>query len=326
MTRSKVLGASVIALCAILLRGVPLPAADKSPQPILNHATAFAAGRVTVNEAPEPWNLHLVNPPHVVPMPHMGRVVDPVEQRPGAGPANSEFNQIYNVLGVGQGFPNYHVSSAPPDTTLAVGTTEVVQWVDLSYADFDKSTGAIIPLNGADTTPGSAVWQALLPGSQCANNNSGDIIVKFDRDAQRWILAQNVFTEPYEVCVAVSQTATFSDNLWYAYQFPVVNSGFPDYPKWGVWSSHGDSDGYYQNWNNFGPGLSGFWWATAAPSRSASSSTRPKTACCLRTGIRRHLLRAVRMSSSSAALAMSTISTCRCTPCTSTTGPPAMPP
>jgi len=188
----------------------------------------------------------------------MGRVVDPVEQRPGAGPANSEFNQIYNVLGVGQGFPNYHVSSAPPDTTLAVGTTEVVQWVDLSYADFDKSTGAIIPLNGADTTPGSAVWQALLPGSQCANNNSGDIIVKFDRDAQRWIMAQNVFSEPFVVCVAVSQTSTFSDNLWYAWQYNVVKSGFPDYPKWGVWSSHGDSDGYYQNWNNFGPGLSGF--------------------------------------------------------------------
>ena len=37
-----------------------------------------------------------------------------------------------------------------------------------------------------------------------------------------------------------------------------VKSGFPDYPKWGVWSSHGASDGYFQNWNNFGPGGSGF--------------------------------------------------------------------
>jgi len=67
-----------------------------------------------------------------------------------------------------------------------------------------------------------------------------------------------VFSSPYAVCVAVSQTATFSDNLWYAYQFPVVNNGFPDYPKWGVWSNGGVGDGYYQAWNNFGPGGSGY--------------------------------------------------------------------
>jgi hypothetical protein len=42
------------------------------------------------------------------------------------------------------------------------------------------------------------------------------------------------------------------------YQFPAVNNGFPDYPKWGVWSTGGPSDGYFQSWNNFGPGGSGF--------------------------------------------------------------------
>jgi hypothetical protein len=88
--------------------------------------------------------------------------------------------------------------------------------------------------------------------------------VKFDRAAHRWILAQNDFDfnnnldPPYYVCIAISQTATFSDNLWYAYEFPVVGNGFPDYPKWGVWSTGGPSDGYFQNWNNFGPGASNF--------------------------------------------------------------------
>jgi hypothetical protein len=171
---------------------------------------------------------------------------------------SGEFGLNYHVLGVGVGFPNYSVPDAPPDTTLAVGLTEVVQWVNVSYADFNKSTGAVIPINGQDSTIGNAVWADLLPGTLCANNNDGDIIVKFDRDAQRWILAQNVFSSPYAVCVAISQTSTFSDNTWYAYEFPVVASGFPDYPKWGVWSSHGASDGYFQNWNNFGPGGSGF--------------------------------------------------------------------
>jgi hypothetical protein len=66
-------------------------------------------------------------------------------------------------------------------------------------------------------------------------------------------MTQNVFASPYYVCVAISQTATFSDNLWFAYQFPVFNHDLPDYPKWGVWSTGGASDGYYQAWENFGP-------------------------------------------------------------------------
>ena len=258
MTRSKMWGVSIVALGALLLCSLPLVAADKSPQPIIKHATAFGAGRVTFQQTPEQWGFHLVNPPHLVPKPHMGRVLDPVEQRPGPGPETGEFNAIYNVLGVGTGFPNYGVGVAPPDTTLAVGATEVVQWVNLSYADFNKSNGAIIPLNGQDSTPGNTIWQTLMPGTICADNNDGDIIVRYDRSAQRWLMAQNVFSGTYAVCVAISQTSTFSDNLWYAYQFPVVNSGFPDYPKWGVWPVTGASNGYFQTWNNFGPGGSGF--------------------------------------------------------------------
>jgi hypothetical protein len=252
------LGVSVFALGALLLCSLPLLAADKSPQPLLNHATAYAAGHITVGEAPPPYGLHLSNPVHRIFKAPVKPVLDPVEQRTGVGPTTSEFNLVYDVLGVGVGFPNYSVPDAPPDTTLAVGATEVVQWVNVSYADFNKSTGAIIPINGEDSTIGNAVWHSLLPGTLCANNNDGDIIVKYDRAAQRWILAQNVFSSPYAVCIAISQTSTFSDNMWYAYQFPVVASGFPDYPKWGVWASGGASDGYFQNWNNFGPGGSGF--------------------------------------------------------------------
>jgi len=259
MRRSKVLGASILALGALVLCSLPMLAADASPQPILQHATAFAAGRVTSGEAPPPYGFHLANPVGRIPKPFVSPVVDSVVQS-GAAPSG-EFNLVYHVLGVGVGFPDPTVpNDAPSDTTLAVGTTEVVQWVNIYYADFNKSTGAIIPLNGQEDTPGNTVWRNLLPGSLCANHDDGDIIVKFDRDAQRWILAQNVlfFPPPYAVCVAISQTATFSDNLWYAYQFPVVNNGWPDYPKWGVWSSHGASDGYFQTWNNYGPGRYGF--------------------------------------------------------------------
>lgn len=39
-----------------------------------------------------------------------------------------------NLLGVGNGFPGYTVPDAPPDVNLAVGDTQVLQWVNVSYA------------------------------------------------------------------------------------------------------------------------------------------------------------------------------------------------
>jgi hypothetical protein len=248
----------MLSMGALLLFSMPMVAADSQPQAVLQHATQFAAGHVTQSFPTPTFGLHQANPVHHIPKPYIHPTNDPVVQHDAVTPSG-EFGPVYNVLGVGNGFPGYSVPDAPPDTTMAVGGTEFVQWVNVSYADFDKATGAIIPLNGADSTEGNTVWANLLPNSSCAANNDGDIIVKYDRAAQRWILTQNVFNgPPYYVCLAISQTATFSDNLWYAYQFPVVNNGFPDYPKWGVWSSGGASDGYYQNWNNFGPGGSGF--------------------------------------------------------------------
>ena len=256
MTRSKILGVSIFALGALLLFNLPMFAADSTPHPILQHATAFAAGHVTFGEAPPPYGPHLANPVHRIPKPYIAPRLDSAAQV--GPPFSAEFSLNYHVQGVGVGFPNYSVPDAPPDTTGAVGDTEVVEGVNVSYADFNKSTGAIITINGQDSTLFYTPWHALIPSTLCGQHNPGDIIVKFDRVAHRWILAQNVFTSPYAACLAISQTATFSDNLWYVYQFPVVNSGFPDYPKYGVWSSGGASDGYYENWNNFGPGGSGF--------------------------------------------------------------------
>ena len=155
--------------------------------------------------------------------------------------------------GLGNGFPGYTVSAPNPDTNIAVGDTEVVQWVNTSYADFNKSTGAIIPVNGLNFTPGNTIWQDLMPGSACATNNDGSPIVEWDTAAHRWLMTQNVFVAPYAVCVAISQTATFSDNLWYAYEFSVPGNGWPDYPKWGAWPT-----GYFQAMNNLGPNGSGF--------------------------------------------------------------------
>ena len=83
-------------------------------------------------------------------------------------------------------------------------------------------------------------------------NNDGDIIAQWDVAAHRWLLTQNVFSSPYGVCVAIS-TTNDANGSYYLYQFPVVANGFPDYPKWGIWTNN-----YGETWNNFGPGGSGY--------------------------------------------------------------------
>jgi hypothetical protein len=258
MTKTKVLGVCILAMGVLLMCSLPMVAADSQPQTIVQHARAYASGHVTQSYPEEIFGMHQANPVHHIPKAYLRPTADAVAQHPGQGPDTGEFNNNWTVLGVGIGFPNYSVPDAPPDTTGAVGDTEVVEGVNVSFADFNKSTGAIIPINGADSTLFYTPWHALIPNTLCGEHNPGDIIVKFDRYAHRWLLMQNVFTSPYAVCVAVSETATFSDQMWTVYEFPVVNNGFPDYPKWGVWATGGPSDGYFENWNNFGVNGSGF--------------------------------------------------------------------
>ena len=115
---------------------------------------------------------------------------------------------------------------APPDTNAAVGDTQVVEWVNVCYAVFDKSTGALI----AGPLAGTNFWQGF--GAPCETNNDGDIIIQWDKTNHRWLASQNVFNgPPYYTCVAVSQTADATGS-YFRYTFP--QPGFPDYPKWGL--------------------------------------------------------------------------------------------
>lgn len=145
-----------------------------------------------------------------------------------------------NLLGVGSGFPGYSVPDAPPDVNLAVGDTQVLQWVNVSYAVFNKTTGAVV----AGPVAGNAFWSGF--GGGCQTANSGDPVILFDKIAHRWVAVQNVFSSPYLTCVAISTT---SDATGSYYRFSYSQPGFPDYPKWGVMP-----DAYYQSQNNFGSG------------------------------------------------------------------------
>lgn len=127
----------------------------------------------------------------------------------------------------------------PPDTNAAIGDTQIVQWVNLCYAVYDKTTGALI----AGPFAGNHFWAGF--GGVCQADNDGDPIIQFDKANHVWVASQNVFG-PFTTCIAVSKTndATGAFN-----RFQFIQPGFPDYPKWGL-TPHA----YYQTQNDFGTG------------------------------------------------------------------------
>ena len=144
-----------------------------------------------------------------------------------------------NFAGVGNGDYGFVPNSAPPDTSGAIGATQYVQWVNESFAVFDKTTGVIAT---GFPKAGNSIWAGF--GGGCQQNNDGDPIVQYDKAANRWILTQfSVSTTPYTQCVAVS-TSPNATGTYYRYAFTYAN--FNDYPKLGVWP-----DGYYTSFNMF---------------------------------------------------------------------------
>jgi len=161
--------------------------------------------------------------------------IDPVVQRQSLPSVSTT-----NILNFdGQGANGY----VPPDTEGAVGATQYVQWVNVVYDVYNKTTGALVlgPIEA------NSLWSGF--GGVCQADNDGDPIVTYDKAAQRWFFAQNVFSTPYTICVAVSTTSD-ATGTYNRYAFPVSpTTAFPDYPKWGVWP-----DAYYQSFNVFTDG------------------------------------------------------------------------
>jgi len=89
-----------------------------------------------------------------------------------------------NFAGVGNGDYGFAPDAAPPDTNGAVGATQYVQWVNESFAVFDKATGGIV----SGPTRGNQLFANL--GGACASNNDGDPIAQYDKANHRWILTQ----------------------------------------------------------------------------------------------------------------------------------------
>ena len=76
------------------------------------------------------------------------------------------------------------VAYVPPDTNGAVGSKQYVQTVNVTFAVYDKKTGA--------RTLGPALMTSLWSGfgGLCETQNGGDPVVLFDHLANRWIITQ----------------------------------------------------------------------------------------------------------------------------------------
>jgi hypothetical protein len=169
---------------------------------------------------------------------------DPVVQGvapPAAIPAPlASFEGINNQHNFGV-YAGYVV---PPDTVGDVGPNHYVQAVNLLFRVFSKTgTALTAPL------PISTLFAPL--GGICATSDDGDPIVLYDPLADRWLITQFADAAPSHQCVALSRTGDPTGS-YFLYDFPMPNSKFNDYPKFGVWP-----DAYYMSDNQFNPNFQG---------------------------------------------------------------------
>ncbi len=156
------------------------------------------------------------------------------EQRGGTDPDFG--NLIINVPG------SPFTGSSPSDTVGDVGNNFYVQAVNGGGAAgsnvliFDKTDGSMTM---------SFALESLAAGSGtgCVSG-AGDPIINFDETADngpgempgKWILTEFTPMGVDTVCVYISETSDPTAGNWFLYEFSSTTGGFPDYPKYGVWS------------------------------------------------------------------------------------------
>jgi len=114
---------------------------------------------------------------------------------------------------------------APPDTDGDVGLNHYVQMTNLVTTIFDKSGNTVL-----GPFPNNVFWTGL--GGVCENTNSGDPIVLYDEETDRWLVSQFGIGAQWSLCIALSQTGD-PTGTYYQHEFDFSGIGFPDYPKYG---------------------------------------------------------------------------------------------
>ncbi len=109
--------------------------------------------------------------------------------------------------------------------------------MNTTYAIYRKSNGALVANGDLND-----IFDGGLTGAGC---NSGDPIVLWDEQAQRWFYSEFSLCNSNDMMlIAVSMTADPTGS-WYSWSFDVDDT--PDYMKYGIWQ-----DGYYMATNTSG--------------------------------------------------------------------------
>src|ERR1700730_6708257 len=134
----------------------------------VHHDVSPPLGEMIKHAPPPSLARRPVEPMKLIPLPP-GLIrfqEDPVIQTVTVPPPTPPVSQSFEGLGNGQ--YGFSVTGAPPDTNGTVGSTQYVQWVNTSFAIFNKSNGALI----AGPTAGNTLWSGF--GGGCQTNNDGD--------------------------------------------------------------------------------------------------------------------------------------------------------
>lgn len=167
-----------------------------------------------------------VNRPGLDPLVFKQQAYDEVAGARGAGGFTTPIHNFEGIVG----------STLPPDPNGWVGPNHVVETTNGSGGTtvrvWDKETGAL------------AAHFALAPtlqGPGACNSGLGDPIVLYDELAERWVITEFSPSAGRSMCFYISANddpTNASPGNWNRYAFQ--SAGFPDYPKYGVWS-----DAYY---------------------------------------------------------------------------------
>lgn len=120
------------------------------------------------------------------------------------------------------------LNANPPDANAAIGLEHIVEVTNFRFAVFSKD-GTLLYGPASTSTP----WQGF--DGKCAQHDSGDPVVLYDRLADRWVIthmAWDLGSGTGSQCVAVS-TSSDPTGAWSRYEFPFASTN--DAGKIGLW-------------------------------------------------------------------------------------------
>ncbi len=181
-------------------------------------------------------------PPTPPPIPPAGLTAEQHAQ--GARPA-AVIAASFDGMGFGFTGPQGQARAAGLDNSLAIGPNHIVQVINGAGIAIYSKKGAMFDTTGKvlyGSVPSKTVFKDF--GGACEAANFGDVVVRYDQLADRWLYVMPIFNriqgrpeEPYSVCYALSKSP---DPMGAYYRYEFRRKLFPDYPRPAIWP-----DGYY---------------------------------------------------------------------------------